>query len=208
MERCYNFAYPEIREKFVRYIEELLTKYDVFGIDLDFLREIYCLDYKNDPDCHKYMTAMIREIRSVLRAAERRCGHPICLMVRLPRSAEEARGFGFDIVTWCREGLIDAVSPCARWACNDSGVPIRAWRELLGEDIALFTGIESRSLEVSLNTVEQCKGYAAAGYAQGANGLYLNNHHKELLKLSLNMLIKMVIDYVKTTQHGMVCLIL
>lgn len=177
MERCYNFAYPDIREKFVRYIEELLAKYDVFGIDLDFLREIYCLDYKNDPDCHKYMTEMIREIRAVLRRAETHRGHPVRLMVRLPRSIEEARGFGFDIVTWCREGLIDAVSPCARWECNDSGIPIRAWRTLLGEDIALFTGIETLHLHFTLTTAEQVKGYAAAGFAQGADGTYLYNYH-------------------------------
>ena len=177
MERCYNFAYPEIRETFVRYVEELLTKYDVFGIDLDFLREIYCLDYKNDPDCHRYMTELIRGIRDVILSAEERAGHLIRLMVRLPRSVVEARGFGFDVETWCREGLIDAVSPCARWECNDSGIPIRAWRETLGDGIALFTGIETLHLHFSLTTAEQVKGYAAAGFAQGADGTYLYNFH-------------------------------
>ena len=177
MERCYNFAYAEIREKFVQYVRELLAKYDVFGLDLDFLREIYCLDYKHDPDCHRYMTEMIRDIHEVVRSAEARVGHPIRLMVRLPRSIGEAYGFGFDIETWSAEGLIDAVSPCARWECNDSGIPIREWREKLGENIALFTGIETLHLRFSLTTSEQVKGYAAAGFAQGADGPYLYNYH-------------------------------
>lgn len=189
MERCYNFAYSRIREMFVAYVEELLGKYDVFGIDLDFLREIYCLDYKNDPDCGKYMTDMIRKIREKISYAENLRGHRIQLMVRVPRSPEECKGFGFNVVEWCREGLVDAVSPCARWECVDSGIPVREWRKAIGENIALFLGVETLNLKFTQTTPEQVKGYAASGFSQGSDGTYLYNYHNktERDKLSWNL---------------------
>ncbi len=179
MERCYNFAYPRIREKFILYIKELLEKYDVFGIDLDFLREIHCLDYKNDPDCGKYMTDFVRQVKKTVLEAEKRLGHSIKLMMRVPRSYAECLGFGFDVVSWCKEGLLDAISPCARWECVDSGIPVREWSELLGNDAALFLGIETLNLKFTQTTVDQVKGYAAAAFAQGSDGTYLYNYHNK-----------------------------
>ena len=172
----YNFSYPKIREAFLGMFEEVLDKYDMFGLELDFQRDIFCFDYKNDPDCHKIMTEFIRQVKEKITAAEKKHGHKICLMIRTAHSAEDALGFGFDIKTMCDEGLIDAVNPTARWEYTDSGIPVREWKEICGENVALFPGIETLNLEFTRTSSEQSKAYSASFYAQGADGIYFNNH--------------------------------
>ncbi len=189
--RCFDFTYPKIRLLLLNYIRELMGKYrDVFGLSLDFLREPFCFDYKNHPDCHGIMTEFIRGVRSVLDDVKGANEEPFKLMVRLPHTPAESLAYGFDAATWCREGLVDAIEPCARWECVNSGIPVREWRECVGEGVALIPGVESRSLcgcavkdgtadrtqtIASLTQIEQVRAYHAAWKACGADGLYLAN---------------------------------
>lgn len=173
---CYNFRYPRYRTAILGYIAEILNKYDIFGLELDFMREIHCFDYKNDPDCAPIMTEYVREIRKLTKAAGERLGHDVKLLIRTCRDPKDALAFGFDIKTMCDEGLLDAVVPTPRWSCTDSAVPVKVWRELLGDDIAVFGGIETLNLKATTNMPVNSKAYAAAFYANGADGIYFNNH--------------------------------
>lgn len=173
---CYNFRYPRYRTAILGYIEEILNKYDVFGLELDFMREIHCFDYKHDPDCAKIMTEYIREIRKITEAVGKRVGHDIKVLIRTCRDPKDALTFGFDIKGMCDEGLLDAVVPTPRWSCTDSAVPVNVWRELLGDDIAVFGGIETLNLKSTTNMPVNSKAYAAAFFAGGADGIYFNNH--------------------------------
>lgn len=172
---CYDYTYPKIREIQLGFIGEILERYDLFGLELDFQRELFCFDYLENPDCHKIMTEFIREVRKLTDGAQARRGHPVRLMIRTHQSPERAKEMGFDIVTMCREGLLDAVVPTPRWECVDSGIPVKKWRALLGEDIAVFPGIEMLSLQSTFAFPDQLRAYAAAFFAQGADGFYLNN---------------------------------
>ena len=45
---CYNYRFKQVRNIFLSYIEEQLSMYDVFGLELDFMREIQCFQYLTD----------------------------------------------------------------------------------------------------------------------------------------------------------------
>ena len=173
---CFDFKYPRYKNALLNFIEETVGKYDVFGLELDFMRECHCFDYLNDPECHKIMTEYIREIRAVVDKAACRVGHDIKLSIRTCRSPRDAMAFGFDIKTLVAEGLVDLVIPTPRWSPSDSALPIGEWRELLGEDAPIFAGIETNNHSGTTNTPENDKAYVAAFYAQGADGIYFNNH--------------------------------
>lgn len=172
---CYNFKYPRYRNALLGFIAEVLEKYDFFGLELDFTREIYCFDYLNDKDCHIIMTEYIRQIKKLVCDAEKRVGHKIMISMRICRCPVDAKIFGFDVKTLCDEGLIDVVIPAPRWYPMDSAIPIRQWRELLGNDVAIMGGIEA-NMDGGPTLPEHSKAYAAAFYAQGADGIYFNNH--------------------------------
>ena len=42
---CFNFEYAEVRGHYLAYLKEQIDRYDVDGVDLDFMREIFCFEY-------------------------------------------------------------------------------------------------------------------------------------------------------------------
>ncbi len=174
---AFSFKYPRYKTALLGYIKEMLNrKYDVFGIELDFMREIYCFDYIKDKGIQEIMLDYVREIKAYVTEIEKRCGHDIKISIRTAASPIDAYQFGFDIKTMVDEGLVDVVVPTPRWAVSDSGLGIRKWRDWLGDDVAIIGGIEHRNLRGTQTLPEQTRAYAASYYAQGADGIYFTNH--------------------------------
>lgn len=173
---CLDYAKEPVRARMLAFIREILDKYDVFGLELDFMREIHSFDYKRCDERHAIMNNFIKQVRQMLKEAGEKYGHPFRLMIRTHRSIEETYEYGFDVATWVKEGWVDAIVPTARWEIVDDAIPVAEWKKLVGEDIALFPGIEILHLKQSCSTEETTKAYSAAWNAQGADGLYFNNH--------------------------------
>ncbi len=173
----FNWRYPRYKNAILNYIEELLGKYDIFGIELDFMREIYCFDYVGDPDgIQEIMLDYFREVKKRVTAAEKRLGHDLKISLRICRDPDEAYDLGFDVETMVREGLIDVLVPTGHFGSTDGCMPVRKWKKIVGDDIALIGGIETNNYKLTVNTPEHAKAYAASFYAQGADGIYFNNH--------------------------------
>ncbi len=173
-----DFKYPEYPNKLLGFIGELLDRYDMFGLELDFMRQIRCFDYKNEPECHKIMTEFVRKVHKLVEKASERRGCKIPLSIRTCRDIEDAFAFGFDIKTMADEGLVDIVVVTPDWGATDFDIPIDKWKQLLGADFPILFGIETQNLYSTLNTVYHEKAYAAAAFTNGADGLYFNNHER------------------------------
>ncbi len=177
---CLNYAVPEVRQIMLDYTREQLMKYDVYGLELDFMREIYCFDYihADTEEIAKIMNGYMRDTASIVKEAEAKHGHGIKLTVRLPRDIDQAKVFGFDARAWQKEGLVDAVTVTPRFSTNDSLMPIAEWKnELPGVEI--WAGIETlvnRQAEGSTASPEVARGYAAQYLSAGADGVYLFNY--------------------------------
>ncbi len=173
--RCMDYAQPRVKNMMLNYIREIAERYDMDGLELDFQRELFCFDYKNNRDCHKIMSDFMREARRIVNEAAEKKGHDVLLMARVSPSIEDSLAFGFDVKTWAEENLIDAIVPAPRWAYCDSGIPVEDWKKLVGEDIAVFAGIETLNRDFTYTTVEQAKAYWAGFDAAGADGILLFN---------------------------------
>ena len=177
---AHNFKYPRYREALVKYIGEIFDKYDMFGLELDFMREIYCFDYFGDPEgIQEIMLDFMRRVKKMALEAEKRVGHDIKISIRTCRDPDDAYVFGFDIKKMADEGLIDVVVATPHFATTDSGIPIRKWKALLGDSIGVIAGMEmlnSANAARAHNFPENAKAYAASFYEQGADGIYFNNH--------------------------------
>jgi len=173
---CLDYGVEQVRARMLSFISELLEKYDMFGLELDFMREIHCFDYLNNENRHAGMNDFIESVHRMCEQAADRFGHPVRLMVRMPAEIRDAYTFGFDVGLWAKNGWIDAVVPTPRWDVTDDGIPVAEWKELVGENIAVFPGVETQHLQQTLVTDEMAKAYSAAWNTQGADGLYFNNH--------------------------------
>ncbi len=173
---AYDFKYPNYREALFGFICEILEKYDIFGFELDFMREIRCFDYLHEPECYKIMTDFVKRVHEKIVEASERVGHEIKLSIRICRDPEDALAFGFDIKTMVDEGYLDLVVVTPRWSAADSDMPIEKWKALLGEDFPILAGIETLCVNSTKSTIFNSKAYAAEYYARGADGIYYNNH--------------------------------
>jgi hypothetical protein len=181
----YDFSHPEVREWLLAYLEEIILRYDAFGFELDFMRNIYCFDYlRAEAGYQEYMNDFLRRVKAIITRAEQKHGHPIKLAVRLGQSVEHNFVYGFDVQTWVKEGLVDALIPSCEEVCN-SGVDVRSWRETVGEDIALLVGFDSHVIRWLVHEAtplyamrkDHIKAFAARYFNLGADGIYFNNYY-------------------------------
>ena len=130
----------------------------------------------------KVLTEWMVEVREVVRAAEKKWKHPICLAARVPARPEVSMGTGLDAVTWAKRGLIDHLIVAPFWATTDYDIPVERWIELLrGTGVGVTAGLEINVrpywMPTSLpNTPERRRGAAMAALARGSQGIYLFNY--------------------------------
>ena len=181
---CLDYADPKIREIMLAYIKETAERYDPYGIELDFSREMFCFDYEKTPDACEIMTEFIADIRNILSDLEKSFGHKIKVLVRLVRDIENNKIFGFDIKEWIKRGLVDVLVPTSRWRGSDSDMPIAEWKKLTdGTEVSIAAGIEFYLWEQIKINDEVQRGFSAQYFDEGADKIYLYNQYREAVDL-------------------------
>ncbi len=182
--RALNYGIPEVREHAMSFIRELLERYDPDGLELDWMRFGYHFKPGEEAKGCKLLTEFTRQVRALTNDWSKRRGHPIKLAARVPAVPEAAIGLGMDGVTWAKEGLIDLLIPTPFWTTSDFDIPIEQWRERIGKrgkGVAILPGLEHNmrpypgARQVSRHDLASMRGFAAAGYHRGGNGVYLFN---------------------------------
>ncbi len=182
---CLDYAHREVRDLYKSLIAETLKRYDVDGVELDFMREPYVFSPGDEAKGKAILTEWMREIRQMTEAAAKKRGHPVRLGVRVPSRPETAEGMGLDAVRWAKEGLIDVLVATPRWATLEFAIPIQSWRERLGDaKITLLGGIEVRYQPMpggpaTIVSPDLGAGAAMAVLAQGADAVYLFNYFQD-----------------------------
>lgn len=123
-----DFGRPEVREQVLKCIVDVVTRYDIDGVELDFWRHPVWFrsstrGYAVPPDEVEAMTGLIRGIRSALDREGQRRGRPLVLAVKTPDSAAYCLHIGLDVKQWMAEQLIDLWEPggyfrLEPWAAN------------------------------------------------------------------------------------------
>ena len=108
-----NFLHAEVRRERFAIVQELLTRYETDGVELDL-----SIDNEFGPFCRieevpklaPQLTAWIREIREVARKAEQAQGRRKRVYVRIPAGSKSMwRIPGFEVDTWVSEKLVDGL---------------------------------------------------------------------------------------------------
>ncbi len=105
----WDYAKAEVRERFLGLFDEVLSRYDFDGLELDFSRQP---PFFRSGQGHKHATTMtdfIRKAREIVKRHQPSKGRELRLIVRVPPSIDHTLELGLDTVTWIREGLVDAV---------------------------------------------------------------------------------------------------
>ena len=184
VDRALNFGLPEVREHHRKLIRELLERYDVDGIELDWMRFGYHFKPGEEEQGAAILTEYMREMRALTKEWSAKRGHPVKLGARVPAHPDAARGLGMDGVTWAREGLLDMLVVTPFWATSDFDIPMELWRERIGPaaaQLVLAAGQEVLlraypSAGAMENDIESARGFAAGAFHRGADQIYLFNY--------------------------------
>lgn len=180
--RCLDYAHQEVRDYYRALIAETLDRYDLDGLELDFMREPFLFSVGREAAGRPLLTAWLREVHGLVTAAAQRRGHPIQLGVRVPSRPATALGLGLDALTWARDGLLDLLVVTPRWATVQCDLPLESWRELLGDlPVTLAGGLEVNYRPYPAGpartiTPDLAAGTASMVLSRGADAVYLFNY--------------------------------
>ena len=186
-----NFLHAEVRRERFQIFEELLTRYESDGVELDL-----SLDNEFGPFCRfgevaqlaPVLTQWIRDIREVARTAEQAQGRRKRVYIRIPSGPPSMwRIPGFEVETWVSEKLVDGLvcmspykkeTPRNALLMFDQDLDLSAAVRLTrGTGCRVLAGITSslgRQLE-STATGPMVWAAAALAYDKGADGFGLSS---------------------------------
>ena len=179
-----DYMFDEVRAHYLTVIEEALERFDVEGIELDFMREIYSIGVGREYEGTFVINAFMRAVYALVKDAEKRHGHAVKIAVRLPDTPEKSLRFGFDFFDWVEAGIVDCLIVTPRWASSDNHMPIDLWKKILkGKNVTLAAGQEilirpynRRGFAPQCNTYETAIATACAHHFQDADAIYLFNY--------------------------------
>ncbi len=107
-----DFAVPEVRAHLLRIFEDVFTRYDIDGIDLDWFRSPRFFRETNEdrpvtPEHVAMMNDFVRNVRALADRTAAHRGRPFLISCRIPLSVERCRAVGLDLNTWLDEDLVD-----------------------------------------------------------------------------------------------------
>ena len=181
--RAYDYRKEPVQARMLAYIEEALERYDVDGIELDWMRfEFHVPRETAHGEGAEALNRFMRRAREVVRRAEKRRGHRIQIAARVDSDPESALNHATDYRVWAKEKLIDLLIPCNFWATIDFELPFTAWRDelkALNPDVRVIPGLDCGVQEPGQKhryaTADEYAAWGDRMYSGGATGLYFFN---------------------------------
>ncbi|MBS1875215.1 MAG: hypothetical protein JSU00_18530 [Acidobacteria bacterium] len=177
-DRALDFGHPEVRAYHLQLVREYIDRYDLAGLELDWMRFGFHCAPGQEAETGRHITEFVRETRRLLDRKNRR----LRLGVRVPSRPQAAIELGMDGAQWAREGIIDMLVVTPFWASIDTDIPIELWRRLAGDKVTLAAGLEllirpyHAYRPLQFNSIETVRGVASSLLSRGADRIYLFNY--------------------------------
>ncbi len=174
-----DFAVPEVRQRRIAEIADLVDRYDIDGLELDFQRfPAYFSHAEGVAETQApLMTELVAEIRRHTEQVASRRGRPLLLSARVPGTLQGCLKIGLNPVEWHRRGLLDflTIAPFLRTLAR---MPVEDFKAAL-PGLPVYAGVEFSAQhhrgKARPMTPELYRGAAASLMAQGADGVSLFN---------------------------------
>ena len=177
---AFDYSYPWVRELMLSYIDEQLSRYDVYGLELDFMRDLKYFSCGKRALGREIMKRFIESVFEIKAKHEVRYGHKIKLSLIFPPSPNLVIEEGIDIQDFLDK--LDTVVIIGRWNTTDTDMPIELWRQILARSSVklacgqqlLFAPCFGKPRVTS--SVAMAFGQAIANLSRGADAVYLYNY--------------------------------
>ena len=181
----FDYANSEVREFYKSFIREALERYDVDGVELDWMRTHIVFKPGMESQGIEIMNNFMIEIRAIVEQNSSERGHPIEIAARVPSTPAIGRSFGLDGVAWARDQSVDIIIPSNFFRPTNFDIPVELWKSEIGNEVscmivpgadAAFRSFRNKSRDM-VNSIETMRAFAISAYHRGAGSVYLFNNH-------------------------------
>ena len=182
-ENSLDYSFPEVREHYLARAFEVIEKYPIDGFQADWTRFPTFFPHGQGPGKAPLINDMMRAIKRKTDQS----GKKTRLGVRVPGTIDICLRKGLDVISWCREGLVDYVVIAPFLITTNYDMPVEEWRNAINNpDIDIVYGLETSVCAFpgaprSMMTPEEIRGAAAAALHRGADAIYLFNFFQQIL---------------------------
>lgn len=137
-----DYAHSEVRERQLALVHEVLDRYDIDGIEIDWMRFGKNLAPARAKEDAHFLTDFIRLVRAEANQSANQRGHRIQVAVRIPATPQISEEFGLNGIQWAKKGLVDYLIVTPMFS-TDFEIPLNEWRKLLGDAATHVTVVPS-----------------------------------------------------------------
>jgi hypothetical protein len=184
-----DYSHPEVRDYMFLVIRELIEDYDYEGLELDWLRQPYCIEPPASRDEVDTMTRWHAQVRELTRTRARQTGKPFPLGLRIPCRLGQLKAIGLDVQAMAEAGIVDFVNFSNAWQTTWD-VPYDQLRRDLRDRVAFYGVIEDapnwlnvydpkakkKSNRLLSTSPELLRGNAAGKLVMGVDGIETFNY--------------------------------
>ena len=124
-----NLSVPEVREQKLKVIAEVMRKFPIDGLDIDFERHTPILPVGNQWQMREHITEFMRMVRKELLEISKEQNRVVMLSARIPDCLKGCKEDGLDVWTWIQEGLVD----CLTLGSRSFDVKVEEFRSLTSD---------------------------------------------------------------------------
>lgn len=176
-----DYAVPEVRERRFAILKEQSERYEMDGLELDFMRRAPFFQPGREQKDAPLLTEYARRVRRMLdeTACNKGRARPI-LGARVPTTVEACQAAGIELATWMADGLLDFACP-SHDGKPDYNIPVDDFVKIAeGTCCRIFPTIQSNAAgqydRETVMSLPKYRGLANNFFKFGASGLSTFNH--------------------------------
>jgi len=179
-DKCFDFNHREIREQKLKYIDEMLDRYNVYGIEFDWMRDTYFVQFGLEDGAKQVMTDFMNDVFAIVEKYEKKYNHKIKRLFISPSEPNLLIERGMNIFDFIDK--LDYITIISRWETSDTNMPIELWKQLLrntkvqlggGQQLLYKPYSDYKGVTIS---VKMAFGEAIANLSRGCDFVYLYNY--------------------------------
>ena len=168
-----DYSTDGAREHMLRIVFELIERFDIDGIELDFMRHPAFFRIEEAYAQRYLMTDLVRQVRHKVETEGAVKGRELSLAVRVPPTLGDCARIGLDVAEWVRQGLVDLL--IAGGGFIPFTMPIRSFVEAAqGTPCRVYGCFEGLR---PLLDEDAMQALAARYWEAGVDGLYFFNYY-------------------------------
>ena len=143
-----DYGKAKARDKVFRILRDVATRYDVDGLEMDFLRHpmFFKPQLLGEPVTQEHcdmMTGLLARVRAMADDVGRKRDRPMLIAVRVPDSVRYCKEIGLDLEAWLERDLVDLLIGAGQ-------IHVEPWKNLVAlgrrHDVPVYAGMSPARL--------------------------------------------------------------